>query len=56
MKYKVIDIMEFPKDEEGWYYAKLLTEKTRFKLTEKEDCLELRAENWSEIIERDRSK
>lgn len=56
MKYKSIDIMEFPKTEEGWYYAKLLEEKTRFTLTEKDDCIELRAENWSEVSESNRNK
>ena len=56
MKYKSIDIMEFPKTEEGWYYARLLEEKTRFTLTEKDDCLELRAENWSEVSESNRNK
>ena len=56
MKYKNIDIMEFPKTEEGWYYAKLLEEKTLFKLTEKDDCIELRAEHWSEVSESSRNE
>ena len=41
--------MEFPKTEEGWKFAKELEEKTLFMLTEKEDCLELRAEHWNEV-------
>lgn len=49
MIYKIIDIMEFPKTEEGHRIAQELTEKTKFVLTEKEDCLELRAESVREV-------
>lgn len=49
MIYKSIDILEFPKTEEGWKLAKELSEKTLFILTEKEDVLELRAEHWNTI-------
>lgn len=49
MKYKNIDIMQFPKTEEGKKVAEMLESETRFVLTEKEDCYELRAESEHEV-------
>ena len=48
MIYKSIDIMEFPKTGKAYRFLEKFNG-TKFEITEKSNCIELRAENWHEI-------
>lgn len=41
--------MEFPKTEDGYFMAEEFRKRSRFSVTEKEDCIELRYEAEHEV-------